>query len=244
MAAPLRLIIFCLFLGLTLCAQTVAELHARAAKTTDPRKIYLVGIEFWTREFRGEAVRYFKMAAEKGDMASKSMLENLQASGQLAPGTTQYLYPKGTPSRASVDRSKQTTDSQATIRERWLWLEGSIYLQAGLSRLTDTERTALNNHISSIVRLISTPIQKAPQATPYHGATNEVIETTINGEFHGWDGETVFRLSNGQIWQQVEYDYEYTYDYMPDVLIYKSNSGSWKMQVKDIDHAIEVRRIK
>ena len=35
---------------------------------------------------------------------------------------------------------------------------------------------------------------------------------------------------NGQIWQQVEYDYEYTYEFMPEVLIFMSRNSSWKMR--------------
>jgi hypothetical protein len=32
-----------------------------------------------------------------------------------------------------------------------------------------------------------------------------VIETQISGEFKGWDGETIFKMMNGQIWQQSTY---------------------------------------
>jgi len=31
------------------------------------------------------------------------------------------------------------------------------------------------------------------------------IESRVDGEFEGWDGETIFPLTNGQIWQQVQY---------------------------------------
>ena len=29
-----------------------------------------------------------------------------------------------------------------------------------------------------------------------------VITTRIKGRFHGWDGATIFRLANGQVWRQ------------------------------------------
>jgi hypothetical protein len=53
------------------------------------------------------------------------------------------------------------------------------------------------------------------------------IESTIEGEFEGWDGDTIFKLDNGQIWQQAKYDYMYEYAYRPDATIYHT-TGGWK----------------
>ena len=72
---------------------------------------------------------------------------------------------------------------------------------------------------------------------------NSVIESQIDGEFNGFEGETIFKLMNGQIWQQVEYYYHYHYSYMPKVLIYKSGS-IFKMKIDGIDKAINVIRLK
>jgi len=70
-----------------------------------------------------------------------------------------------------------------------------------------------------------------------------VIESQIDGEFEGWEGETVVKLMNGQIWVQTEYYYEYHYAYMPDVLIYQSRGG-WKMKVEGIDRAVGVEQLR
>ncbi|EPW2952123.1 hypothetical protein ACXHAC_001136 [Pseudomonas aeruginosa] len=59
----------------------------------------------------------------------------------------------------------------------------------------------------------------------------DVVESQINGDFNGWEGETAYQLTNGQIWKQSSYSYEYTYSYMPEVLIYNTGSG-YKMQVE------------
>jgi hypothetical protein len=69
------------------------------------------------------------------------------------------------------------------------------------------------------------------------------IESSISGEFHGWTGETIFKLDNGQIWQQAEYDYDYEYDYNPDVTIYQTAAGC-RMKVEGDDETILVKRIK
>lgn len=73
--------------------------------------------------------------------------------------------------------------------------------------------------------------------------TSNIIESSIDGEFNGWEGETVVKLINGQIWQQSSYHYEYNYEYMPDVLIYKSGIG-YKMKVEGSDEDVEVKRLK
>ena len=69
------------------------------------------------------------------------------------------------------------------------------------------------------------------------------IETKIYGEFTGWEGETIVKLLNGQVWQQVEYYYHYHYAYMPDVLIYKSGAG-YKMKVDGVRRAVGVVRLR
>lgn len=73
--------------------------------------------------------------------------------------------------------------------------------------------------------------------------TGSAMETQIDGEFEGWDGDTIFRMMNGTIWQQASYDYTYHYAYMPAVLIYQKN-GSYYMKVEDVDEEIMVTRIK
>lgn len=70
-----------------------------------------------------------------------------------------------------------------------------------------------------------------------------VIETQISGEFKGWDGETIFKMINGQIWQQSSYAYMYHYAYSPSVLIYNFK-GTWTMKVEDVDETIEVTNLK
>jgi hypothetical protein len=84
------------------------------------------------------------------------------------------------------------------------------------------------------------PLRRSPQLVIEPEA---VIESQIDGDFEGWEGETIFKLTNGQIWQQASYDYAYNYAYMPEVIIYKT-SGGYKMKVEDIEDVIDVVRIK
>lgn len=73
--------------------------------------------------------------------------------------------------------------------------------------------------------------------------TRNVIDTQINGEFKGWDGETEFKLMNGQVWKQSSYDYTYHYEYSPQVFIYQYK-GAWILKVEDLEETIEVYKIK
>jgi len=92
----------------------------------------------------------------------------------------------------------------------------------------------------SIIASGGESIEDASQTAP---ASPSVIESQIDGDFEGWEGETILKLMNGQIWQQSEYHYHYHYAFMPKVLIFKSGGG-YKMKVDGIEKAVGVRRLK
>ena len=77
----------------------------------------------------------------------------------------------------------------------------------------------------------------------YSTSSSSVIESRIDGDFEGWEGETIFKLMNGQIWQQVDYSFYYHYAFMPRVTIYKSSNG-YIMEVDGTDRKVRVQRIK
>jgi hypothetical protein len=88
------------------------------------------------------------------------------------------------------------------------------------------------------------PTRQAPSASrPAPGPTPGIIETQIDGDFTGWSGDTVFKLLNGQIWQQSSYAYTYSYRYAPKVTIFK-NGPTYEMQVEGVDTRIKVKRLK
>jgi hypothetical protein len=71
-----------------------------------------------------------------------------------------------------------------------------------------------------------------------------IVQSRIDGEFKGWEGGTIYRLRNGQIWEQGNSHYHYHYAYSPEVLVYPSDGG-FKMHVKgDDDEDVPVRRIQ
>ena len=83
----------------------------------------------------------------------------------------------------------------------------------------------------------------APRSPAQLGGTEDIIESQIDGEFTGWEGDTIFRLQNGQVWQQASYSYRYRYALNPRVVIYQSSAGH-KMRVDGVDDEIAVRRLQ
>ena len=65
-----------------------------------------------------------------------------------------------------------------------------------------------------------------------------VIESFIDGTFEGWGGNTRYKLSNGQEWQQAEYKYEYKYAYRPKVVICEID-GRYIMHVEGTHVAVK-----
>lgn len=87
--------------------------------------------------------------------------------------------------------------------------------------------------------LLVTAENKGGGAAP----SEQLIESSIEGEFQGWDRETIFKLTNGQIWQQDEYGYTYANKMSPKVLVIRTARG-WIIQVEGSSKTIKVRRLK
>lgn len=74
-------------------------------------------------------------------------------------------------------------------------------------------------------------------------STPGVVEDRVDGDSEGLEGETIFKLRNGQVWVQVDGYYRYRYRYAPRVLIYRDSTG-YKLQLEGIDRAVSVRRVR
>ena len=83
-------------------------------------------------------------------------------------------------------------------------------------------------------------LQQQQNSNPSSSLT---IKSYIDGEFHGFEGDTIVQLTNGQVWQQNGYYYYYYYGYMLPVSIYKTETG-YKMKVKGVDKAVSVVQLE
>ncbi len=110
----------------------------------------------------------------------------------------------------------------------------------GLQKLSPEEIKALNGWLTQFALRVHNA-SSASSATP--PPTPSVVESNIEGEFEGWTGDSIFKLDNGQIWQQTSYSYTYHYAYRPRVTIVKVGA-LYKMKVDNVSTTINVRRLK
>ena len=69
-----------------------------------------------------------------------------------------------------------------------------------------------------------------------------IRETTIEGEFDGFDEDKIFTLTTGEVFQQARYKYKYRYKYRPKVKVFRDGS-KWFLDIDGMDEMIEVRKI-
>ena len=116
-------------------------------------------------------------------------------------------------------------------------------LQGNINRLRQDVKQLQSN--PTVRYFESSPFTRRSQApSVFPPVTLDVIvESRIAGEFRGWTGDTVFKLANGQIWQQSEIGIVSHYTYNPEVTIYKDGLH-YKMLVDGLNRAIQVKRLK
>jgi hypothetical protein len=71
----------------------------------------------------------------------------------------------------------------------------------------------------------------------------KTIETQIDGSFNGWSGGTVFKMMDGQVWQQAVAGSMFYSAESPHAMLYE-DGGLWFLSVEDVGDVIEVVRIK
>jgi hypothetical protein len=112
--------------------------------------------------------------------------------------------------------------------------------------LTKESLVLASELLDSAKRLMSAPQDSGTIRSNQPSAPNtqeDMIESQIDGDFEGWEGETIVKLMNGQIWQQAEYYYHYHYAFMPKITVIKTGAG-YKMIVDGVPKAIGVTRLK
>lgn len=134
------------------------------------------------------------------------------------------------------------------------------YEAAGLERLSDAERERLyqwlrnrrsqpaagesdsGGRLAAIERFgrrQDNAFAERPQQDP-----PDEITTRIQGEFRGWRGETVFRLTNGQVWEQAEQGvFAIAPVQRPEVTIEKGVLGAYYLSVKGYNSSVRVERV-
>jgi hypothetical protein len=69
------------------------------------------------------------------------------------------------------------------------------------------------------------------------------IESRIDGECKGWEGKTLFKFINGQIWEQAVNRYRYFYKYRPVARIW-ANGSQYLLEIEGVNEKLPVRKVK
>lgn len=135
--------------------------------------------------------------------------------------------------------------------------------RTGVDQLSAEQRAALDAWLQQ--RFGSTPVAtSAPAAAPattamdaraalsdasqigfsHYTGKREEFSARIVGSFRGWSGRTLFRLDNGQVWQQSESgSYDLNLD-NPEVRLRPKAMGSWMLVLKHNNRGVRVRRVE
>lgn len=116
---------------------------------------------------------------------------------------------------------------------------------AGLERLSPSELEALSRWLLGYTARQSTELRQNSKsvAEEIRKVEEEGVRTRIVGEFHGWDGDTLFQLENGQVWKQ-RLPGQWRYRAIaPEVELRKNLMGYWMLRVLDADRAVGVTRV-
>ena len=124
---------------------------------------------------------------------------------------------------------------------------------AGLDKLTPAELVQLNQWLNR--RIDTAATQAATEATERVqrqargflsvGGDNETIEAHIDGEFNGFASRRVYRLDNGQEWEQTDATrLEGVRRSNPKVVINPGVMGAWFMRIEGYNTRAKVRRVK
>jgi len=150
------------------------------------------------------------------------------------------------------------SDGFSSLEEQ---MTGKEFMAAGLGKLTPEELAALNEWIRRhSVATLDAPTAAAATASA-GGATadpvdrrglpsddgdnEEPIVARLEGEFTGWDGQTVFKLDNGMIWVQSDRDKHYVKAITnPEVTISPGMFSAWYLSVDGSNSRCKVRRIQ
>lgn len=86
--------------------------------------------------------------------------------------------------------------------------------------------------------------QVAEKLTRIFRNTPETVESYLPGDFSGWSGRTIFRLANGQVWQQTAPGDFYYRTENPKVIINRGSLGSYLLRIEGKNSSVRVRRIE
>lgn len=126
---------------------------------------------------------------------------------------------------------KLTPEERQNLAE-WFWVHVEKEREAAVEAALPSGESSFG--LEQVVEKVGGMFRNSP----------DVIESRILGEFRGWNGRTVFRLENGQVWQQSAPG-EFVYRAQdPVIVIRRGTFGSYLLRVDGKGTTVRVRRIE
>jgi hypothetical protein len=134
--------------------------------------------------------------------------------------------------------AQQSTDLQNRM-------SADEFKAAGLDKLSPQELQQLNGWLQTHAKTTTKMVDAsgAPVFYPKESGRPK-INAHLVGTFSGWTGKSLFKLDNGQTWQQAESGSNYCPQMSnPSVQIKPMMLGSWLMYVDGCSASVRVKRI-
>lgn len=119
------------------------------------------------------------------------------------------------------------------------------FKDAGLYQLSDQELKSLNNWLVKYTAGEAQMLVRTNEEVKEARANADTdIVSRIKGDFSGWNGETIFRLENGQVWRQrLSGRYKYMGPPNPEVRISRNFMGFYMMTLTETGKSIGVKLV-
>ncbi|MEM1144209.1 MAG: hypothetical protein AAGI88_16640 [Pseudomonadota bacterium] len=142
------------------------------------------------------------------------------------------------------DAQAQGTKSKKDFPGIEALMDEGEFSEAGLGKLSQDELKNLNDWLLRYTAGEAKVLQQKNTAVREAKKNLEVV-SRISGDFSGWTGSTVFKLENGQVWQQrLDGRYRYRGEANPEVRISKNWMGFYRMELIGRKKAIGVTRVQ
>lgn len=118
------------------------------------------------------------------------------------------------------------------------------YTASGLDKLSAEEREHLSGWLERYRRgAIEGPPPKKTSEQLAEEKTEEIVAKVVPS-FRGWSGKTLFKLDNGQVWQQRQVGkLRYNGD-DSSIVIYRNMLGGYMLRHDDSGRSVGVKRIQ
>ena len=116
------------------------------------------------------------------------------------------------------------------------------YQAAGLDKLSDAERKALNEWLIRYTAFEAPEIRETAEEVK-QAEQDFSITATVKEPFNGWSGKNVFYLDNGQVWKQRTAGRFYYSGDANEVVIRKNFLGFYVMEHLESGREVGVRQL-